>query len=212
MLSLSQKLSGAEGSSAEGEGSEDGADGSESWDGNGGEGGEDWGWGSDNDGSWGISWSWGNDGGSGVGDISDVSRVGIGNVVGDGLDATIGKSDTVLSVGGVAVAVLVGGEVDSVVLVVDCVAVVVGWGSVSVDWDWGWGISGGGSVGGGRGGGVLRGGSGHGDDGEQSNKALKGKLEKILIFQYFFDGTEEIAQISTLLLHSFSLFFTQFQK
>ena len=103
--------------------------------------------------------------------FSNISRVGISNVVGDSLDATVGKGNTVLAVGGISVAVLIGGKVESGVVVVDSIVVVVCWGDISVDW--GWGISWGWSVCWGGGWGVLRGSSGHGDDGEQSNEALE---------------------------------------
>ena len=55
--------------------------------------------------SWGIGWSWGSIGNwsSLILDISNISRVGIKNIVGDNLDAAIGKSNTITSVGGVSV-------------------------------------------------------------------------------------------------------------
>ena len=166
-------------------------------------GGSVWGWG--DDWSWGIrSWGWDNNWGGSVGwgrgssvdglsrvlNISNISRVGISNIVGDSLDATIGKGNTVLSVGGISVAVLIGGKVESSVLVVDSVVVVVCWGDISVDWSWG--ISWGWSICWGGGWGVLWGGSSHGDDGEQSNEALE-KIEKknnkLLITCFFTQNT-----------------------
>jgi hypothetical protein len=57
--------------------------------------------------------------------ISDVSRVGISNVVGNNLGAAIGKVDTVLSGGGVVITVLVGGEVGSRVVISDSITVLV---------------------------------------------------------------------------------------
>jgi len=78
----------------------------------------DWSWGIGSDWSWGIrtdwsvNWSWGRSIGWGRGsignwgtlvlDISDISRVGIKNVVRDNLDTAIGKSNTVTSIGGVS--------------------------------------------------------------------------------------------------------------
>jgi hypothetical protein len=67
-------------------------------------------------GSWGWSWGWGRsrsigwlgrgnigDRGTLVLDISDISRGGIEDIVGHNLDAAIGKSNAVTSVGGVSV-------------------------------------------------------------------------------------------------------------
>ena len=60
-----------------------------------------------------------------VPDIGDISGVGIGNGVGDNLGATVGKVDTVLSVGGVAITGLVLGKVHLGVVISDGVSVLV---------------------------------------------------------------------------------------
>ena len=62
--------------------------------------------------------------------ISDVARVGIGNVVGNNLGAAIGKSNTVLASGGVVVTVLVGSEVGASVVISNSIAVLVHRGSI----------------------------------------------------------------------------------
>jgi hypothetical protein len=154
-------------------------------------------WGRDNNWCWGIrSWCWGIswgrcvDGLSRVRDISDVARVGIGNIVGDGLDAAIGKSNTVSTVGGVAVSVLIGRKVNSTVLVINSISVVVCWRNISVDG--GGAISGSRGISWSRGWGVLGGGGGHGHDGEESNKALeKGRNENIIKIESNFNLIEK---------------------
>ena len=65
-----------------------------------------------------------------VSHIGNISRVSIGNVVGDDLGAAIGQVDTVFALGGVVVAVLVGGEVSASVVISNSIAVLVDSGSV----------------------------------------------------------------------------------
>jgi len=130
---------------------------------------------------WGISWSWGWSIGWGRGsigdwvtlvlDISNITRVGIKDVVGDNLDATIGKGNTVSSVGGVSISVLVGSEVNTVVTVSNSVLVVICWWDIGVDrgravgrgWSVSWSRC------------VLWSSSGNSQESRQSNKALKNK-------------------------------------
>ena len=81
-------------------------------------------------------------------DIGDVARVVVGNGVGHGLDAAVGKKDMVLAVGGITVPSLVVAEVDAVVVVEDLVAIsVVGGGRLIMG---GFVCGTGGLVGGGR--------------------------------------------------------------
>lgn len=106
-------------------------------------------------------------------DIGHIARVVISNMVGDGLDATIGQSNVVFAVGGVAVTSLVGTEVDAGVIVLDGVSVLVVGGSFFVR-------GGGGMVGGGWGmirSRAIRGGRsshGHSQGGEGKDKGLYG--------------------------------------
>ena len=95
-------------------------------------------------------------------DISNIARVGISNVVGHNLGAAIGKSHTVLAVGGVVVAGLVGSEVGARVVIVDSVGVVVDGRAI---------ISGLRVVGGGVRGGVVP--EGHTGEGEESDEGLE---------------------------------------
>ena len=67
---------------------------------------------------------------AGVGDIGDVSAVGIGDVVGDGLDPAVGKVDGVGAGGGVSVPVLAGVEPGAGVVIGDGVVVGVHGGLV----------------------------------------------------------------------------------
>lgn len=72
-------------------------------------------------------------------DISNVARVGIGNIVGDDLGAAIGKGNTVRSSGGISITGLGLAEVGTRVLVSDTVLVsvdswaLIGWLLVAVD-------------------------------------------------------------------------------
>ena len=144
-----------------------------------------------------VSWGRGIDRLSRVLDISNVTSVGISSV-GNSLEATIGKSNVVFSLGVIAVAGLRGSKVGTAVAVIDSIGVVVCWGDIGVDWgrsvSWdgsraisrSWGNDGGSAVSGSRGqdGGwaiswsrdretVLRSSSGSSHKSEQSNKALK---------------------------------------
>ena len=93
-----------------------------------------------------------------VSHISNVARVGISNVVGDNLGATVWKSNTVFTSGGIAISVLVLGKVgtrvvisNSITILIDSWAIIfwlmvswLGWvvWSRFVDWGWvvwGWG-------------------------------------------------------------------------
>ncbi len=60
-----------------------------------------------------------------VGDVGNVARVGIVDVVLHSLDAAIGQSDVVLSLGGVPIAGLAGSEVGAGIVVMDGVSVLV---------------------------------------------------------------------------------------
>jgi hypothetical protein len=128
---------------------------------------------------WSISWSWGWSIGWGRGsigdwvtlvlDISNITRVGIKNIVGNNLGAAIGKGNTVSSVGGVSVPVLVGSKVNTLVAVGNSVLVVICWWDISVDrgrsvgrgWSISWSRC------------VLGSSSGNSQESRQSNKALK---------------------------------------
>jgi hypothetical protein len=141
-----------------------------------------------------ISWGWGIDGLTGVLDIGDVTSVGIRGV-GHSLDAAIGKSNVVFSLGGIAVAGLRGSKVGTAVSVIDTIGVVICRGDIRVDGgrsisrNWGrsvgrnWGRSvgrnWGRSVGWGRDGdSVLRSSSGSSHKSQKSNEAL----EKMKLF------------------------------
>jgi len=65
-----------------------------------------------------------------VPDIGNVARVGISGSVAHNLGATVGKENTVLAGGGVLVAVLVLGKVDTRVVISHSVAVLVGSGCI----------------------------------------------------------------------------------
>ena len=88
--------------------------------------------------SWLVSWGRGWVVGLGLGvlgdtlvaDVSDVSTIGISDTVGDDLGAAVGKGNTVLAVGGIAVPGLVLAEVGARVAVLNTVLVVVGSGLI----------------------------------------------------------------------------------
>jgi hypothetical protein len=63
-------------------------------------------------------------------DISDVSRVGIGNAVGHNLGAAIGKSHAVLASGSITITVLVLGKVGARVVISNSIAVSVDSGTI----------------------------------------------------------------------------------
>ena len=65
-------------------------------------------------------------GGARVLDISDITGVLIGHGVGHSLDATVGKGNVVLSLGGVAIAGLLLAKVGTRVVVLDGVSVLIG--------------------------------------------------------------------------------------
>ena len=130
-------------------------------------------------GSRGIGWSWSIGSFTTVLDISNVASVGIRGV-GHSLEATIRKSNMVLTLSGIAIAGLRGSKVGTTVAVIDSIGVVVCWGNIRVDWsrsvsgnwsrsicwDWSRGI--------GRGGdGILRNSSSSSHQSKQSNEALK---------------------------------------
>jgi len=80
-------------------------------------------------------------------DISNISSIGIGNVVGDDLGTAIGKVDTVFTVGGISITGFVGLEVSVSIVVMDSISVLVYSWSFFVDWSlsisWGmvsWGM------------------------------------------------------------------------
>jgi hypothetical protein len=97
--------------------------------------------------------------------VLDISNIAIAiSVVGDGLDAAIGKGNVVLSVGVVAVTGFTCTKIGATVAVSHTIVVVVGWDSVGVDglssisWDRNC---------------VLGGSSSGSHKGKESNKALK---------------------------------------
>ena len=91
-----------------------------------------------NDGSWSISWSRGSirNGSTLVPHISNISRLGIKNAVGDNLGTTIGKGNTVFSIGGISIAVLISSKVSSAVSIIDSITVVICWGNICINWCW----------------------------------------------------------------------------
>jgi hypothetical protein len=95
--------------------------------------------------SWGISWGWSIDSFTTVLDIGNVASIGISSV-GHSLEATIGKSNMVLTLSGIAIAGLRGSKVGTTVAVIDSIGVVVCWGNIRVDWtrsisgNWSWSI------------------------------------------------------------------------
>jgi hypothetical protein len=134
-------------------------------------------WGNNGNWSWAISWGWGwgVDGLTRVLNISNVTSVGIRGV-GDSLKATIGKSNVVFSLGGIAIAGLRSSKVGTTVAVIDSIGVVVCWGNIRVNWgrSVGWDWDRGRSISWGRGrDGVLRSSSGNSHKSKQSNKALE---------------------------------------
>ena len=117
----------------------------------------------------GFGFVFGVDGFTRVFDISDVSRVVIGNLVGDSLDTAIGQSNVVFAMGGISITSFSGSKVGSGVIISNSIGVVVCWGDISVYW-------GGVAIDGGR---VIRGGwaSSHGNshEGSNSNEGLEKK-------------------------------------
>ena len=113
-----------------------------------------------------------------VPDIGNIARVGITNSVGHNLGAAIGKGNTVLAVGGIAVALLVGLEVGASVVISNSIAILVLGGLLLV----GRGrVVGGGGVGrgrvvGGRGVGSGRGSNGGSHEGGEGKEGLKQAL------------------------------------
>ncbi len=108
-----------------------------------------------------------------VADIGDVARVGISNVVGHNLGAAVREVDTVFTIGGIVVAVLVGSEVGTRVVISNSIAVLIDSGAIrlglmvgsgSMGGLVGWGVDGG-LVGGGVHRGVHGGLVGRGVDG-----------------------------------------------
>ena len=92
--------------------------------------------------SWGISWSRGSigNGSSLIPHISNISRLGIEDTVCDDLGTAIRKGNTVFTVGGVSIAILVGSKVSSTVSIIDSITIVICWGDISINWSWaiGW--------------------------------------------------------------------------
>merc|ERR1711970_960327 len=95
--------------------------------------------------SWGrvcdFHWGWAVGSNSLILDISNIARVSVGNVVGHNLGAAIGKGNTILAVGGVAITGLVLAKVGTRVLIsyavlkgVDSWAII---GGLLVAMDWG---------------------------------------------------------------------------
>uniref|UniRef100_A0A0K2UF24 Uncharacterized protein n=1 Tax=Lepeophtheirus salmonis TaxID=72036 RepID=A0A0K2UF24_LEPSM len=95
-----------------------------------------WSWGSVVDGSWLVgNWSrlvgsWSRlvrsvFGLSRVGNISNIARVSISNIVGHSLDATVGKGNRVLSLGGVSITGLISSKVESSIFITDGILVLV---------------------------------------------------------------------------------------
>lgn len=96
-------------------------------------------------GNWSIGRPWGrsiSDGLTLVPDVSNITRSGIKNIVGDNLGTTIRKGNTIFSIGGVAIAVLIvsilGISIDGISL--NSIAKVIYWGSVRVNWGGDWSI------------------------------------------------------------------------
>ena len=113
----------------------------------------------------GFGFVFGVDGFTRVFDISDVSRVVIGNLVGDGLDTAIGQSNVVFAMSGISITSFGGSKVGSGVIISNSIGVVVSGGNIGVCWGSGvirsWGI-----------GGSSESGS---QKGRKSNDDLKGK-------------------------------------
>jgi hypothetical protein len=126
-----------------------------------------------------VSGGWGVRCDSFVSDISDIPGVSISDVIGDNLGAAVGKEDAIATVGGIAVALLIGSKVDSGVIVLHGVLVAIGSGGVLV---LGLVVSGGGLVRGGLvgSGTVLSrpGGSGDGHEGKECDEGLEGGEEE----------------------------------
>ena len=97
-----------------------------------------------------------------VAHVSDVARVGIGDVVLDGLDAAVGEGNMVLALGGVAVTGLALAEVGAGVVVLDGVGVLVVGRDLLVG---GCGVVGSGRASGGSG--------GNGQEGREGNEGLE---------------------------------------
>lgn len=98
--------------------------------------------------SWGrcrcISWSWGNiwDSLTLILHISNITRGGIKNIVGDNLGATIGEFNAVLAVGGITIAVLIVSitGISSVGISLNSIAEFVNWWIKNFNWSWGWAV------------------------------------------------------------------------
>ena len=86
--------------------------------------------------SWlvGFGFVFGVDGFTRVFDISDVSRVVIGNLVGDGLDTASGQSNMVFAMGGISITSFGGSKVGSRVIISNSIGVVVCGGNIGVCW------------------------------------------------------------------------------
>uniref|UniRef100_A0A0K2UE62 Uncharacterized protein n=1 Tax=Lepeophtheirus salmonis TaxID=72036 RepID=A0A0K2UE62_LEPSM len=88
-----------------------------------------------------------------VGNVSNIARVSISNVVGHSLDATVGKGNRVLSLGGVSITGLISSKVESSIFITDTILVLVYsgffligrsrmiWSRGWVVWSWSVGIS-----------------------------------------------------------------------
>jgi hypothetical protein len=69
-------------------------------------------------------------------DISYISRLGIKNIVGDNLGATIREGNTVFSIGGVTISVLIGSKVSTTVSIIDSIAIIICWWNISINGSW----------------------------------------------------------------------------
>ena len=131
---------------------------------------------------WGISWGWGSiwNGSSLVFDISNISRLSIKNTIGDNLGSTIGKCNTVFSIGGVSIAVLIGSKVSSTVSIIDGISIVICWGDISINWSWaiGWSWSISWSWG------ILGCSTGNSQESREGNEALKRKFSNTFNTRY----------------------------
>ena len=112
-----------------------------------------------------------------VGDVGDVAGVIVSDGVLHGLETAVGESDMVLTIGGVAIAGLIGAKVGAVVVVMDSIGVLVVGGLLLVGGAmrgrgvvWGRGMVGGRDM-------SSRGG---GHKSEEGNKGLKEKKRQIL--------------------------------
>ena len=77
-------------------------------------------------------------------DVGNISTISISYVVGDNLGTTIGKVDTVFTVGGISVTGFVGLEVGVSIIIMDSISVLVYSWSFFIDWSlaisWSWGV------------------------------------------------------------------------